>query len=137
MCIHKLKITCCLLNLTIFPNWPPCMVHSFTVLSINHEFTGVVITRFHLSDVMPAVDHVTRSLCDSSNTGSEELCVLAFLTEAESSSYRTGYGNWWIHCVKMKRKNQITSAKLAIKIKWNLLYNITNYIKFYWLFLLN
>ena len=74
------------------------MIHRFAVLGVNHQLARVFITRLHLSDVMPTVDHVTRSLSDALDTRAVQLRLGAFLREEVATADWARHGHRRIHC---------------------------------------
>ena len=89
----------------LFADWATSVIHGLAILGVYHQFTRILIARFHLCDVMPTVDHVTRSLSDALDTRAVQLRLGAFLREEVATAYRARHWHRRIHCKQARRKH--------------------------------
>jgi len=82
-----------LLHPTVFSNRSTSVVQGGTVLGVDAQDGGVLLTGLELSDVLLAVDGVSWSLRHTSDTGRQELRLWPALRKRVSSANWTGYGH--------------------------------------------
>ena len=108
VCVHVVSVLCqrhacgtctqLIATSTVFADWATSVIHGLAILGVYHQFTRILIARFHLCDVMPTVDHVTRSLSDALDTRAVQLRLGAFLREEVATADWARHGHRRIHC---------------------------------------